>query len=176
MWPRHQLGLAVTDLPFSILTDTSTLPESHSFRKPFLRELATLRTCTDQTLENAPLRYKCYFAKSVCVTPAFLPGQYVFVDRQPEQLIPAALLAHQPRLNLLSKTIEPSEIVSTMPDTVTIDEDRIQNTVHINCVPRTPEKTEAGDETDKISVPIKCVSLPLDYHPVTESTNPNIMC
>lgn len=84
---------AVSDLPFSIPTDMSAPPEHSSFRDRIWRKLATLWTRTDRTLETPQAPYTRYFDKTDRVTPKFLPGQYIFVDRPPEQLA-TALISH----------------------------------------------------------------------------------
>lgn len=55
-------------------------------------------------------------------------------------------------LSSLSKTVGPFQIVSTIPDTFTIDEECSHNTTSIDWVTRTPNKTDITSEIDKTSV------------------------
>lgn len=150
MLSRHQQTPSVTDPALSIPTIMLTPPELRWFRERFLRNLVALRARTGGILENAQARYERYFEKSIRVSPRLLPGQYVFLDRPPEQRTPAACFENELRSKLVSKTVQRFWIVSTTPDTVTVGEDGIHNSVSLNRVTRAPAEIAATDETTKL--------------------------
>lgn len=76
-------------------------------------------------------------------------GQYVFVDRLPEQRTPAACRALKPRSKLLSKTVVSFQIIWTTPDTITIDKDGIHNIEFIDRVTRALFQNDRKNQTDK---------------------------
>lgn len=72
-----------------------------------LRKLATRRTHTDQTLESTQWHYQRYFQKLARITSTFLQRLYEFFYRTPDQLTPAAHLAHELRSKLRSYCWKP---------------------------------------------------------------------
>lgn len=130
----------------------STTPEPHTFCDRFLRNIARLRPPTYKTLGNAQTRYLRSFDKLSYITRTYLLGQYVFVHRPPEMLIPAACLGHELRSKLLSKAAGMFRIIQSPPDTVTTNEDSIHNTVFMDRVSTAPDEIIAKIEADKRSI------------------------
>lgn len=111
-------------------------------------------------LENVQGRYKRYFDQSVCVTPTFLQGQYLFYYHPSEQLTPAARLTREPRSKLLSKAFGPFRIISTTLDAVNINKDVIHNTAFTDHATRAPDRTDETNQTDKTNTSKKMHESP----------------
>lgn len=126
------------------------------------------RTCRaprrpGRTLENGQPRYKLYFENSARMIPTLLPGQFIFVVSPLEQLIPTVPFLHKLLLELLSKTVGLVQTTLTLPGTVTLKEDGVQNTKSIDCDTRTPNKFNATEKTEATYIPKKAWISPTKH-------------
>ena len=77
-------------------------------------------------------QYKRYFDRAAQVAPAYEAGQYVFVNRPPKRALTEderTSVEVLGRNKLLTKAYGPFKVLSSTPETVTIDEQGIPNII-----------------------------------------------
>ena len=135
---RHPPNIISGDVSTAVPDD---LPDEDlstaKLKKRILRDLQKGLEQAKTRMTKAQKRYKDDFDKNVHKTVTVQPGDYVFVDRPKRPLKgtdSSRDATYNPGLKLLPKSTGPFLVTKANADTVTIEEDGLQNTVSIDRV------------------------------------------
>lgn len=97
-----------------------------------MHQVGVLHKQMDAKLKTGQARYKCNFDRTVRHTPQYYSRQHFFIDRPQVQMTESARIADPPLTILLPKTFGPMKVISATSQTVTVDDNGIQNTISID--------------------------------------------
>ena len=120
---RHPPG-PILEQSTDPISKPSTPERTKYVKTRMLSRIQDLMAGTDKRLESAQAAYKRYRDRKARVLAPIKPGQSVFVDRA---TLPKS--DELPNSKLLPKTEDPYAVIGATAQTVTIDENGIQNTV-----------------------------------------------
>ena len=129
---RHPPIPPVESIPSAFPTDAEDSVSAGELKKRILGRFAKALKLADGTLDKTQRRYKKYFDRRVHLAPSFQPGSWVFLNRPPARaLTPAERTSNEiaGRNKLLTKAYGPFQVVASSPETVTINEYGLRNTV-----------------------------------------------
>lgn len=145
-----QIHWSTGPTPFNSIFSSATMPKdagpsklhpvwydkatgANSFRKSF-RQLDVLHKQRDAKLRTSQAHYNHNLNRTVSHMLQFHPLQRVFVDRPQAQMTDSGRMANAFLTKLMLKTLGPFKVISVTPDTVTLDEKGIHNTLSVDRV------------------------------------------
>lgn len=108
--------------------------ESVSFRNRFFYQLDILRKETDAKHKKAQAHYKRNFDRTIWRMPQLQLREHVFFDIPLVQMTESARMAGAHLTKSLQKTVVQFKVISVAPDTVTLDDNGILNTISVDRV------------------------------------------